>query len=112
MFARQLATLAGTAVAAGALGLAAVAGAGTAGAMRSSDDTFLNAISDEGIGFDTPATAIDNAHYVCAALDDGVSPVDLGTEILQNTDLTKRQAAVFVVSAVNVYCPEYGALFE
>lgn len=112
MFTRQITRLAGTAVVAGALGLAVVAGTGTAGSLRSSDDTFLNAISDEGIGFDSPATAIDNAHYVCASLDDGVSPVDLGTEILQNTDLTKRQAAVFVVAAVDTYCPEYGVLFE
>jgi hypothetical protein len=112
LFARQITKFAGTALVAAALGLAAVATAGTAGALRSADDSFLHAIADEGIGFDAPATAIDNAHYVCAALDDGVSPVDLGTEILENTDLSKRQAAVFVVSAVDIYCSEYGFLFE
>ena len=33
-------------------------------------------------------------------------------EILENTDLTTDQAAMFVVSSVGSYCPEYGVLFE
>jgi hypothetical protein len=44
---------------------------------------------------------------VCSSLDDGADPVDLGQEILDNTDLTTHQAAVFVVTSVNVYCPEH-----
>jgi hypothetical protein len=53
---------AGTALVAGALGLAAVAAAGTAGAVSSVDDAFLTEISSEGISYDTPR--ISNAHYV------------------------------------------------
>ncbi len=49
---------------------------------------------------------------MCSALDDGAEPVDLGQEILDNTDLTTHQAAVFVVASVNTYCPEYTAYFE
>ncbi|WP_083906427.1 DUF732 domain-containing protein [Mycobacterium sp. JS623] len=56
--------------------------------------------------------AIQNAHYVCSALDEGADPADLGLEILNNTDLTTHQAAVFVVTAVNAYCPEYAGYFE
>ena len=44
---------------------------------------------------------------MCCALDDGADPVDLGLEILENTDLTTHQAAVFVVASVGNYCPEY-----
>ena len=33
-------------------------------------------------------------------------------EILENTDLTTDQVAVFVVASVDNYCPEYGVLFE
>lgn len=102
---------AGTALAAGALGLAAVATAGTAGALSSSDDTFLREITAEGIAFDSKREVISVAHDVCFALDDGADPVDLGMEILEGTDLTTDQAALFVVSAVDNYCPEYGALF-
>jgi hypothetical protein len=100
---------AGTALVTGALGLAAV---GTAGAVSSTDDAFLTEITSEGISYDTPKAAISNAHYVCSALDDGADPVDLGQEILDNTDLTTHQAAVFVVASVDIYCPEYTGYFE
>jgi hypothetical protein len=113
MFApNRLTKVAGTALVAGAFGLAAVATAGTAGALSSTDDAFLTQISSEGISYDTAKAAIKNAHSVCSALDDGADPVDLGQEILDNTDLTTHQAAVFVVTAVNVYCPEYTGYFE
>jgi Protein of unknown function (DUF732) len=113
MFAtHRLTKFAGTALVAGALGLAAVAAAGTAGAVTSVDDAFLTEISSEGISYDSPKAAISNAHYVCRALDDGADPVDLGQEILNNTDLTTHQAAVFVVTTVNAYCPEYTGYFE
>ena len=32
-------------------------------------------------------------------------------EILDNTDLTTDQVAIFVVSAVDNYCPEHSVLF-
>jgi len=113
MFAsNRLTKFAGSALVAGAFGLAAVAGAGTAGAVSSTDDGFLTEISSEGISYDTAKAAIQNAHYVCSALDDGANPVDLGQEILDNTDLTTHQAAVFVVTAVNAYCPEYTGYFK
>jgi hypothetical protein len=102
---------AGTAVVAGALGLAAFAAAGTAGAMSSADDNFLTDISAEGIGYDSPQSAISAAHDVCSAIDRGADPVDLGMEIKDGSDLTTDQVATFVVSAVGNYCPEYGGLF-
>ena len=104
--------LATTAVVAAGLGLAAVATAGTAGALSSVDDTFLTTISAEGIAYDSPRTAIGAAHDVCLALDAGADPVDLGVEIYDSTDLTTDQAALFVVASVDTYCPEFGVLFE
>ena len=113
MFARTAVTmLAGTAIVAGAMGLAAFAAAGTAGAMSSADDTFLTDITAEGITYDSTREVISVAHDVCFALDEGAAPVDLGMELLEATDLTTEQAAMFVVSAVGNYCPEYGVLFE
>ncbi|RAV14025.1 DUF732 domain-containing protein [Mycolicibacterium sp. GF69] len=102
---------AGTAIATGAFGLAALAAAGTAAALTSADNSFLSEISAVGIAYDTPRAAVGTAHDVCIALDDGADPVDLGMEILDNTDLTTEQAAVFVVASVNHYCPEYDVLF-
>jgi hypothetical protein len=78
----RLTKFAGTVLVAGALGLAAVAAAGTAGAVSSANDAFLTDISSE------------------------------GAEILENTDLTTHQAAVFAVTAVDTYCPKYTCYFE
>lgn len=103
---------AGTALVAGGLGLAALATAGTAGAISSADDTFLAEISAEGITYDSPRAAVLAARDVCVAIDEGADPVDLGMEILEETDLTTDQVAVFVVASVGNYCPEYGVLFE
>ncbi|HTI78345.1 MAG TPA: DUF732 domain-containing protein [Mycobacterium sp.] len=108
----RLTKFAGTALVAGALGLAAVATAGTAGAVSSTDDSFLTEISSEGISYDSPKAAIQNAHAVCSALDNGADPVDVGQDILDNTDLTTHQAAVFVVNSVTTYCAEYTGYFE
>jgi Protein of unknown function (DUF732) len=112
MFARQVTKLAGPALVAGTLGLAAVATSGTAAALRSADDTFVKAITAEGIGYDSSRTAINGAHHVCAALDAGASPADLTNLIPGGADLTKRQVGVILASAVDNYCPEYDALFQ
>ena len=113
MFAtHRLTKFAGTALVAGALGLAAVATAGTAGALSSADDTFLTEISAEGISYDSPKAAISAAHDVCFALDEGADPVDLGMEILEATDLTTDQAAVFVRRLGRQLLPRARLLFE
>ena len=66
MFARNGVTkFAGTAIIAGALGLAAFAAAGTAAAMSSVDDNFLADITAQGIAYDSPQNAIYAAHDVC-----------------------------------------------
>jgi hypothetical protein len=111
VFATQRVTkFAATAIAAVGLGLAGIATAGTASALTSVDDEFLAAISEAGIAYDSPTAAISNARYVCGALDDGADPLDLGDEILSNTDLDTRQAAVFMVESVFNYCPEHEVL--
>jgi len=112
MFTRHGVTkFAGTAIVAGALGLAAFASAGAASALSSADDNFLSDITAEGIAYDSPRSAISLGHDVCVAFDDGADPVDLGMEIMKATDLTTDQVATFVVSAVDNFCPEYGGLF-
>ena len=111
MFAtHRAAKFAAAIVAAAGLGAAAFVGAGTASAFSSVDDEFLANISDEGISYDSAATAVSNARYVCNSIDDGADPLDLGDEILANTDLTTHQAAVFVVESVFNYCPEHTVL--
>jgi hypothetical protein len=106
MITNRIATLAATAVTAGAFALVAFSGAATASA-GSVDDQFLKNIAAEGISFDSAKGAISDAQLVCSELADGNSGVSIATEILDNSDLTTHQAAVFVVEASTAYCPKY-----
>jgi hypothetical protein len=106
MFRNRIATVTASAIAGAAFGLAAFAGAATASASTV-DDRFLTNIDAEGIAFDTAQGAIEDAHLVCSYLADGDTGVTIAGEILDNSDLTARQAAVFVVEATSAYCPAY-----
>ena len=113
MFARNGVTkFAGTAIVAGALGLAAFATAGTAGAMSSVDDTFLSEISAEGIAYES-ARARSPLRTTCASPSTTAPiPSTSAMSIMDETDLTTDQAAMFIVSSVGNYCPEYSVLFD
>jgi hypothetical protein len=91
-----------------AIGVAALASAGTA-AGSSSDDAFLSQLNAQGIGFSSPQDAVGDAHTVCQLLGKGQSAVSIGQDILSHTDLNTRQAALFVVDSVRTYCPQYGS---
>ena len=106
MFSNRIAAVTASTIAAAAFGLAALTGAATASA-GTVDDRFLTNIDAEGIAFDSPAAAIEDAHLVCSYLADGDTGVTIAGEILDNSDLTARQAAVFVVEATSAYCPAY-----
>lgn len=106
MFTNRIANIATTAIAAGAFGLAALAGAATASAS-SIDDQFLTNIDAEGITFDSVKAAVQDGHLVCSYLADGDTGLDIAGDIMDNTDLTAHQAAVFVVEAASAYCPGF-----
>lgn len=89
---------------AGAFAIALITGAGAASASTV-DDQFLTAIDAEGIAFDSAKGAVQDAHLVCSYLADGETGASIGTEIMDNTDLTAHQSAVFVVEAASAYCP-------
>jgi hypothetical protein len=95
-----------TAVATAAFGLAAFAGSATASA-NAVDDEFLTNIDKAGIVFDSNRAAFQDAQKVCSNLASGRSGVDIAQDILNSTDLTKHQAAVFVVESTYAYCPGY-----
>lgn len=104
MFTRRINTIASTIIGAAAIGIVAVGTAGTAGATTA-DDAFLAQMDNLGISFSSPADAIKDGHKVCQELAAGKTGTDIATEILQQTDLTKHQAAYFVVDATHAYCP-------
>ena len=106
MFTNRIANITATALAASAFGLAAFAGTATAWGS-SIDDQFLTNIDAEGITFDSAKEAVQDGHLVCSYLAGGKTGVGIGGEIMDNTDLTAHQAAVFVVEAASAYCPGY-----
>ncbi|MFX0574815.1 DUF732 domain-containing protein [Nocardia nepalensis] len=115
MFGHRLSrTIAGALIAAtagiGGVAVAATATAAPSAPSSTGDTRFLNLIQQEGIGFTSPAAAIGDAHQVCRAIAGGQTPVAVSNDILQKTDLTTRQAAVFVVASVDTYCPQYQKL--
>lgn len=115
MFAGQrLARSAGLTLVAGTIGLAAGSlGTGTAGAITSADDAaFLADIRYEGIAYESAVEVIANAHEVCAELDSGIAATDIGLDILAHTDLSTRQAAAFIVTAIDYYCPRHTDAFS
>ena len=98
--------IATTAIATTAFGLAALAGTATANAT-SVDQEFLTNIDNVGIVFDTPKAAMQDAKQVCSQLASGYTGVDIAADILDSTDLTAHQAAVFVVESTYAYCPGF-----
>jgi Protein of unknown function (DUF732) len=98
--------IATTAVAAAAIGLAAFAGSATANA-NGVDDEFLNNVDKAGIVFTSNGAAIQDAQKVCSSLASGQSGVQVARSILNGTNLTAHQAAVFVVESTYAYCPGY-----
>jgi hypothetical protein len=105
MFSR-LSTVFTLAMVTGALLIAFIAGTGAASASTI-DNQFLTAIDAEGIVFDTAKAAVQDGHLVCSFLADGETGASIGGDIMDSTDLTAHQAAVFVVEAASAYCPGY-----
>jgi hypothetical protein len=103
MFARHLAATAAVAMGTAALGLCTAA---TASAAVSNDEAFLIQIRNVGISFASPQVAVHSGHRVCADMAAGVEAVDIATEIVRETNLTPRLAALFVIDATQAYCPE------
>ena len=106
MFGTRIAETAATTIAAGAFGLAALFGTATASA-GSLDKEFLTNISAEGITFDSAPGAVNAGQLVCSYLADGETGTTVAQQIMGDTDLTARQAAVFLVEASSAYCPGY-----
>jgi hypothetical protein len=107
MFTRRFtASLAGTTLTVATLGMAALVFAGTAGA-GSTDNAFLAQLQSDGITPPTPARAINDAHAVCDALDQGQSSQQVINEVANSTGLDNKGAKTFAVDAASAYCPKY-----
>jgi hypothetical protein len=103
---RFIKSLAGTALAAGAFGLASVLSAATAGAVTASDSTFLANLQQAGISGDSSAE-LSLGHAVCQALQSGESPNNVVNDVARETSLSAKGARNFALLSAQAYCPQY-----
>jgi Protein of unknown function (DUF732) len=71
------------------------------------DDAFVAALEKNGIDINDRNTAITMGHNVCAGLDKGRDSSVLILKVINDTNLSARQAGYFVGVSVAAYCPQY-----
>jgi hypothetical protein len=101
-------SIAGMVLAAGTLGLAVVAGAGTANA-DAVDDNYVAALAQAGIPQISPAAEISAGHAVCQNLDEGTTTPDrvITAFVAKKVFATQQQDEAMVTASITAYCPQY-----
>jgi hypothetical protein len=91
----------------GAASVAVLAGAPIANA-DTTDQKFLAALEEQGIIDQASAGhAIEAAHYVCARLDAGDTPLQVMQEVLASSSLPEFHTGFFVAQSIYSYCPRH-----
>lgn len=70
------------------------------------DPNFIETLATYGIRFDRHETAVDVGRSVCAALERNVGPSDVANILVETLPITTAEAEVFVLVAVDEFCPE------
>ncbi|BDB42606.1 hypothetical protein Mkiyose1665_05850 [Mycobacterium kiyosense] len=72
------------------------------------DDRFLAQLRSEGItDHISNAHAIEAGHFVCVKLDNGMSPNDVATDVLNSSSMPAYHSGYFVGAAIDAYCPRH-----
>jgi hypothetical protein len=71
------------------------------------DDAFVAALVKDGIVIYDRDTAIAMAHAACAAFDENENSNRLAMRLMNEADLSLKQAGYFVGVSVAAYCPQY-----
>lgn len=100
----HLTRIAAVGIGTAAIGVAALATAGTV-AASAADDAFISQMTAVGIAFTSPQEAVRAGHQVCKELAAGKTEADIAVEIRSQTQLSPKQVAFLVVDASNIYCP-------
>jgi hypothetical protein len=108
MFTNRFTTsIAGTVLAAGTLGIAAIVGAGAANA-DAVDDTYLASLNQAGIPQIAPDRAILAGHAVCQNLHEGATPDELvAAFVAKKVFATNEQDVAMIRASITAYCPQY-----
>ncbi|QLL05119.1 DUF732 domain-containing protein [Mycobacterium vicinigordonae] len=95
-------TLVLTAIVLGALVTAATASA------DSLDNRFIKLLQSEGISDHiSPSHAVEAAHMVCTKLEQGMTPTEVASDVLNSSSMPAYHSGYFVGAAIEVYCPQF-----
>ena len=90
----------------GALG--ALGATATAARADTRDSEFITVLQNEGISDHlSPAHAIEAGHTVCQKLEQGMTPTDVASDVLNSSSMPAYEAGYFVGVAIEVYCPQF-----
>lgn len=93
-----------------ALSAIAVMAAATANASDT-DDAFLQALSQQGITWDSTQTVISVGHAVCGDWVLGDTFQQVFNDVKQATSMSDNNVGYFIGAATQAYCPQYASNF-
>jgi len=76
------------------------------------DDDFIAALQNQGISLPDTNGAIQMARTVCALLDQGITRPRLALRVMNEENLSARQAGFFVGASTSAYCPQYRSVTD
>jgi Protein of unknown function (DUF732) len=97
--------LVGTAILLAAVGLAAPA------AADDTVDAFIFKLADDGVDFSSTNDVLTRAYQVCGQFAEGMSPDGINAAMVETSNFTARQSALFMADAVQAFCPRYANQF-
>ena len=71
------------------------------------DDAFIAALQNQGISLPDTNGAIQMARTVCALLGQGTTRPVLSLRVMNEENLSARQAGFFIGASTSAYCPQY-----
>ncbi|MBJ8343393.1 DUF732 domain-containing protein [Antrihabitans sp. YC2-6] len=107
MFTNRIKSAARVSAIAAIAGATVLGAAGMAFASTSDDDTYLNALAQEGISFPTDAKAIALADHICTSFDNGASFNEVVAEGRDESTLTDYEIGYVIGASIYVYCPQF-----
>lgn len=93
------------------LSAAAMLGAAPASADQV-DDAFIAALQNQGISIPDTGAAIQLARTMCALLDQGATRPVLALKLMNDANLSARQAGFFLGASASAYCPQYRSTID
>lgn len=87
---------------------AAALGTAVAAHADTMDNKFIAILQSEGISDHvSPAHAVEAGHMVCSKLEQGMTPTQVASDVLNSSSMPAYHAGYFVGAAIEIYCPQY-----